>query len=70
MLKELLVVIKESSYISKSNISKKLNISEELIEEGFEQLIRMGYIKEDVRGLSVMSGVAVVLTLNPVIKCP
>ncbi|HZK58123.1 MAG TPA: FeoC-like transcriptional regulator [Clostridia bacterium] len=51
MLKELLVVIKESNYISKSNISKKLKISEELIEEGFEQLIRMGYIKEDVRGI-------------------
>ena len=51
MLKELLVVIKESNYIAKSKISKKLKISEELIEEGFEQLIRMGYIKEDVRGI-------------------
>ncbi len=51
MLKELLVVIKESNYISKSKISKKLKISEELIEEGFEKLIRMGYIKEDVRGI-------------------
>ncbi|HZJ77119.1 MAG TPA: FeoC-like transcriptional regulator [Oscillospiraceae bacterium] len=51
MLKELLVVIKNSDYISRSNISKKLEISEELVEEGFEQLIRMGYIKEDARGI-------------------
>ncbi len=51
MLKELLVAIKDSDYISKSNISKELKISEELVEEGFEQLIRMGYIKEDVRGI-------------------
>jgi len=51
VLKDLLSVIKDSDYISKSNISERLNISEELVEEGFEQLIRMGYIKEDVRGV-------------------
>ena len=51
MLKELLTAIKESDYISKSNISKRLKISEELVEEGFEQLIRMGYIEEDTRGI-------------------
>lgn len=51
MLKDLLGVIKDSDYISKSNISERLNISEELVEEGFEQLIRMGYIKEDARGV-------------------
>ena len=51
MLKDLLSAIKDSDYISKSNISERLNISEELVEEGFEQLIRMGYIKEDVRGV-------------------
>ena len=51
MLKELLNVIKGSDYISKSNISERLKMSEELVEEGFEQLIRMGYIKEDVRGI-------------------
>lgn len=52
MLKELLIAIKDSDYISKSKISKELKISEELVEEGFEQLIRMGYIKEDSRGIS------------------
>lgn len=52
MLKELLVAIKGSDYISRSDISRKLKISEELVEEGFEQLIRMGYIKEESRGIS------------------
>lgn len=52
MLKELLIVIKNSDYISKSNISKKLEISEELVEGAFEQLIRMGYIKEESSGIS------------------
>ena len=51
MLKDLLSAINDSDYISRSNISERLNISEELVEEGFEQLIRMGYIKEDVRGV-------------------
>ncbi len=51
MLKDLLSAINDSDYISRSNISERLKISEELVEEGFEQLIRMGYIKEDVRGV-------------------
>ena len=53
--------------ISKSNISRKLNISEELIEGGFEQLIRMGYIKEDVRGSNMMLAATVVPIPNHVI---
>ncbi|HZK02342.1 MAG TPA: FeoC-like transcriptional regulator [Anaerovoracaceae bacterium] len=52
MLKELLIAIKSSEYISKSDISKELKVSEELVEEGFEQLIRMGYIEEVSRGIS------------------
>ena len=59
MLKELLTAIKESDYISKSNISKRLKISEELVEEGFEQLIRMGYIEEDTRGIKCDIGCGV-----------
>lgn len=52
MLKELLAEIKDADYISKSNISKKLKISEELVEDGFEQLTRMGYIKEESNSAS------------------
>jgi len=47
LLKELLLEIKNSKYISKANIAIKLNKPVELIEDGFEQLIRMGYISED-----------------------
>ncbi len=47
MLKELLVEIKNSNYISKANIAIKLNKPVELIEDGFSQLIRMGYISEE-----------------------
>lgn len=47
MLKEVLREIKDSNYISKTNIAVKLNKSEDLIEDAFSQLLRMGYIKED-----------------------
>ncbi|NMB06806.1 MAG: winged helix-turn-helix transcriptional regulator [Tissierellia bacterium] len=47
MLKKILFEIKNMGYISISNIAHKLNMSEELIEDGINQLIRMGYIKEN-----------------------
>lgn len=46
MLKDLLVEIKTSDYISKENIALKLDKPIELIQDGFDQLIRMGYIEE------------------------
>ncbi|MCF6466570.1 FeoC-like transcriptional regulator [Clostridium sp. Cult2] len=49
MLKEVLFEINNSNYISKSNIASKLNKNENLIEDAFSQLIRMGYIKENDR---------------------
>ncbi len=39
--------IKNSNYISKSDIASKLKIDEQLVEDAFSQLNRMGYIKED-----------------------
>ena len=48
MLKEVLKEINDSDYISKNKIALKLNKSQDLIEDAFSQLIRMGYIKEDV----------------------
>ncbi len=47
MLKEVLKEIYNSKYISKRKISHKLNMPEELVEEAFIQLARMGYIKEN-----------------------
>lgn len=46
MLKEVLKEIDYADYISKSNIAIKLNKNEDLIEDAFSQLIRMGYIME------------------------
>lgn len=47
MLKEILKEIHDSNYISKANIARSLDMPEELIEDAFTQLIRMGYIEED-----------------------
>ena len=46
MLKEVLREISNADYISKTSIASKLNKSEDLIEDAFFQLDRMGYIKE------------------------
>lgn len=47
MLKDVLREINDSDYISKANIAIKLNKSEDLIEDAFFQLNRMGYIAEE-----------------------
>lgn len=48
MLKNILKEIHSSEMFSKPNISKELNISEEMLESGVEQLVRMGYLSEDM----------------------
>lgn len=47
MIKEVLKEIKDSKYISKASIARKLNTTEDVIEQIFSELIRMGYIRED-----------------------
>ncbi|MBZ2175432.1 hypothetical protein K8M07_09255 [Schnuerera sp. xch1] len=47
MLKEILKEIKDKKYISKANIASKLNTNENVIEQAFYQLARMGYIEEN-----------------------
>ena len=48
MLKGILNKIYTAEVFSKPNISKELNISEEMLESGVEQLVRMGYVSEDM----------------------
>ena len=48
MLKDILKEVNDSQVFSKKDISKKLDISEEMIDSGMEQLVRMGYIIEDM----------------------
>jgi len=38
-------MIKEEKYISKSKIAKKLNTTEDVVDQAFSQLYNMGYIK-------------------------
>ena len=48
MLKDVLKEINNSRILNISNIAKKLDINEGLVEELIQQLERMGYIKEDM----------------------
>jgi predicted transcriptional regulator len=45
LLKDILRMIKNEKYISKSKIAKELNTTEAVIEQAFSQLYNMGYIK-------------------------
>ena len=48
MLKEVIQIIADSPYLSKKEIGNRLNISENLVEQMFLDLIRMGYLKKEV----------------------
>lgn len=48
MLKEVLKELYKSRAYSKSLIGKNLNISENMVEDIISQLIRMGYVEEDM----------------------
>jgi hypothetical protein len=47
MLKELLSKIHESGYFSRSLLALELQTSEQMVESGVSQLIRMGYMAEE-----------------------
>lgn len=48
MLKDVLREVYEAKLFSKSSIGKNLNISEAMVDEIVSQLIRLGYISEDM----------------------
>lgn len=48
MLKDILKEIYKANVFSKVNISNNLNITEELLDDGIGQLVRMGYLLEDL----------------------
>lgn len=50
MLEDILKIINRDGYISRSMIAKELSISPEMVNEGIEQLLRMGYIIEEKAG--------------------
>lgn len=48
MLKKVLKEVYDSKLFSRSAIARDLNISESMVDELVSQLIRMGYISEDL----------------------
>lgn len=50
MLQDILKIINRDNYISKTMIAKELKLPLEVIEDGIDQLLRMGYIKEEKTG--------------------
>lgn len=48
MLKSVLREINDANMFSKSSIAKNLNITEGMVEEIISQLVRMGYLNEDL----------------------
>lgn len=55
MLKDVLKEISTSRILDKSDIAKKLNITEGLVEELINQLDRMGYLVQDMGSLTCES---------------
>ncbi|MCK9177054.1 MAG: FeoC-like transcriptional regulator [Clostridiales bacterium] len=47
MLKDILMIIDRDRKISRSHISRELNIEDTLVDDGISQLIRMGFILEE-----------------------
>ncbi len=52
MLKQILGKLSEEGYLSRSALAKELKISESVLDDGLEQLLRMGYIVKEETGES------------------
>lgn len=48
MLKDILKSMDESGALLKSRVSRELNITEDMLEDLINQLVRMNYLKEDL----------------------
>lgn len=55
MLKQILEIIQRENYISKSMIAAELKLPEGLIEDGLNQLERMGYLEKEESGAGCLT---------------
>ena len=55
MLKDILEIIQREGYISKSMLAAELKVPEGLIEDGLQQLERMGYLEKEETGEGCLS---------------
>lgn len=58
MLKNILEIIQRDGYISKSMIATELKMSEDIIEDGLNQLQRMGYLEKEETGKDCITACA------------
>lgn len=50
ILGDILRIISRDGYISRTQLAKELNVFKEIIDEGINQLLKMGYLLEDDTG--------------------
>ena len=50
MIKELLNIIQRDGLISRPRLASELGITEEVVADGIDQLVRMGYLTEEETG--------------------
>jgi hypothetical protein len=50
MLKDILKIIDRDGYISRVQLARELNVNKEIIDDGIEQLLRMGFLVEEETG--------------------
>jgi hypothetical protein len=50
MLEDILKIIRRDGYLSRSKLAKELKVNAGIIDDGIEQLIRMGYLVEEKIG--------------------
>lgn len=50
MLGDILKIIKNNGYISRTQLARELNVEDAIIEAGIEELLRMGYLIEEDTG--------------------
>ncbi|NMB32906.1 MAG: winged helix-turn-helix transcriptional regulator [Clostridium sp.] len=51
MLKNILKIIDRDGYISRTQLARELGISKEMVDEGMNQIMRMGYLQEEKTGI-------------------
>ena len=67
MLKDILKIIHRDGFFSRRMLAQELSLSEEMIDDGINQLVRMGYLLEEETGadcVSICSGCAFAKNCN------
>lgn len=50
MLRNMLAIIKRDGYISRTSLAEELKVQESMVDEGIDQLLRMGYLIKEETG--------------------